>query len=281
MEPTSSDQKPTLDDLEWEKRKLEIEQLKKEARVPLIFRPGYLGPLLSALVGVGGLVLLYYTGFFDLERRTLELQKAELSAEVRDFEEDKERLITENQRLTEEKERLTREVAALQEKEETLARQLETTQKQYEAQMAVLQQRTQNLSGELTELQWNYLNNAIEEEKIGVMMARTLAIRLRPPAEGQVDSSSCFYRHLYDQDQYAECREQERVDEEIESVVRQISLDSYAEDCRINRVELTKDVLPMDLEAFDLAVERLRTCISGWTLPSAGATETADDSSRQ
>ncbi|MGI9174761.1 MAG: hypothetical protein ACR2GR_05540, partial [Rhodothermales bacterium] len=155
MESINNEQEPTVGELERKKLELEIEQLQKEARVPRFIRPGYLGPLLSALIAVAipivSFVYLNRSGFFDREKQilesqkgALELQKEQLKAEVRDFEGDKERLITENELLTAEKELLTREVVALGEKETALAEQLETT------------------SGELREMQWAYFNSAVE-----------------------------------------------------------------------------------------------------------------------
>ena len=288
MEPDSGDSKSTTEDLERKKLELEIEQLQKEARVPRFLRPGYLGSLLAVIIPVVSYLYLDQSGFFERERRILELQKEELRADVRSFEG--------------EKERLTEEVAALRDKEVVLTERLDSTQGQYETQVANLQR----YSVDLGKMQWEYLNKVIEEVKLMKMVAvgakefakttEDIEERERRSDKAREKLHSCLDNldiNLLDDDlttrldKHLDCHDQWLVDrpqeesiiEETPAELKQISLarmdslDNYAEDCRTNHLGFTKSNFPLSSKALDHAVEEIKDCIYTWTPPSVNETK--------
>ena len=99
-----------FEELQRRKADFELRELKRESRIPRVLRPGYLGPICSLIVGLGGLFYLHQSGFFERERQLLELRKEELARNVHDLE-------AEIASFTEEKARLTLEVKELRDKQ--------------------------------------------------------------------------------------------------------------------------------------------------------------------
>ena len=289
MESNSGDQKLTTEDLGRKKLELEIEQLQKEARVPRVLRPSYL----SALIGLAGLLSLYYTGFFDRERQILELKKEKYEAEVRDFEAEKERLVG--------------EVEALQEKEKALAEQLTRTQEDYEERIAALRQNTQRtlaelarmqqekgvFSSELRDLQWAYLGVSIDE---GLEMmewkvfAASISESFSRLGSGGYTSGEDACGHLTS-NRYREClrenderwfkelewkRDFPEAEGEVEQTVLRLSAESHAGACRSQHITLAREDLPVSMETISINTAEFEECLDRWPARVADGVGAAD-----